>query len=753
MFEMPSVERQLGARPPSSPILKNVSPTASQSRPQPDFTELPPIFVLPTHLTTDELHDVEEKLTDHGATLTYDIKEAKFILGKVGMKKRIELELRSRRLWTQEVPKAVLRYPEVHAGDKREPPRKRARRFSPAKSTEDYADVSGSPTESELSSQRAPSSGKPRLEENKGKAAAAIVIDDSTTESEGEATGKRSSVSMRRPSTPPLPMSPTRIDSGLAGIVIESSSKIRVVKLAWLADSITKGAILPIGDYLVYEGTPIVRPATESTPQLSPKTFKSPPKPAVSVPAQPRAASSILERAKVDVSARSALAGPSSFLPAPHGERRFKDQGRGHKTLSLPKTHQPDKQLLAQTTSEFDGTDSDIPSPPDWVIRGLKYACQRVTPANPPNENFTNELEKIKLARLLTNDEIGVRAYSTSIAALRAYPYKIISSREILRLPGCDVKIANLWIEWKNTGSIKAASDAESDESLQILRDFYNIWGVGAHTAREFYYDKGWRDRDDIVEYGWNTLNRVQQIGLKYYDEFQQGIPRAEVEFIAVKVKEHAIRVRDEGIELMVVGGYRRGKEESGDVDMIVSHRNLGATANLVTDVVASLEQEEWITHTLLLALTTTERKQATLPFKSVGVASHGAGFDTLDKALVVWQDPSWPTKEADLAADPKAKNPAPHRRVDIIVSPWRTVGTAVYGWSGGTTFQRDTRRYAKYVKGWKFDSSGIRDRSTGEVVRLEGEEGVSGSMEDAEKVVFRGLGLEYRKPWERCTG
>jgi DNA polymerase IV len=76
-----------------------------------------------------------------------------------------------------------------------------------------------------------------------------------------------------------------------------------------------------------------------------------------------------------------------------------------------------------------------------------------------------------------------------------------------------------------------------------------------------------------------------------------------------------------------------------------------------------------------------------------------------------------------------------------------------VLGWSGETTFQRDLRRYAKHVKGWKFDSSGIRDRRSGQVVILEGKTGVAGSMVDAEKAVFEGLGLTYIEPSDRCTG
>ena len=394
---------------------------------------------------------------------------------------------------------------------------------------------------------------------------------------------------------------------------------------------------------------------------------------------------------------------------------------------------------------------------PEWVKQGAKYACQRTTPRNNPNEVFIDLLKKIKLARLLTNDEIGVRAYSTSIASLAAYPYKLTSPREILALPGCDNKIANLFVEWMNTGAIKAVEEIDANTELQILKVFYDIWGVGATTAREFYYDRGWRELDDIVEFGWSTLSRVQQIGVKYYDEFLDLIPRVEVEEIGRIVQRHAVQVRDERVQSLIVGGYRRGKEASGDVDIIVSHPEEVQTLNIVEEIVGSLEEEGWVTHTLVLSLNSTNRGQQTLPFRAGG---GGHGFDTLDKALVVWQDPNWPTKETDLAADPKAKNPNIHRRVDIIVSPWRTVGCAVTGWSGGTTFQRDIRRYTKYVKGWKFDSSGVRSRMNGEVVDLEGWHDYKGaigkgraeSMEQAEKRVFEGLGLVYREPWERCT-
>jgi DNA polymerase IV len=191
----------------------------------------------------------------------------------------------------------------------------------------------------------------------------------------------------------------------------------------------------------------------------------------------------------------------------------------------------------------------------------------------------------------------------------------------------------------------------------------------------------------------------------------------------------------------------------------VISHPDEAATHNIITEIVASLEEEGWITHTLTLSLHNSKRSQQTLPFRADG---GGHGFDTLDKALVVWQNPMWGRKEQDLGANPQAKNPNIHRRVDIIISPWRTVGCAVLGWSGGTTFERDLRRYARAVQGWKFDSSGVRDRGNGEVVDVEGYmqygekvgvEGRATSMEEAERRVFEGFGLTYRPATERCTG
>ncbi|KAF2801328.1 Nucleotidyltransferase [Mytilinidion resinicola] len=678
-----------------------------------DLSAFPPFFILTSHFQKEDIRVLEEQLTECGARLSYDHTEVRLFIGKVGTKRRAEFELRIEGETTED-------------------------------ESLDIAEPIGTTVDSDKT--------KPGSLDNP----IGMLDDDSTAEGEAsypEDGDQRGYPKRKRDSSNPL-REITNI-SAVESISNGIKDAVTVIKVEWLQDSIAARNALPLDGYMVYQGKLIdqktASPAVQH--QALPALRKAVPRSQHALARRPHTAQSILERAQADAAITPACKPRKDpFRSRREGARQFENttfasQSQRHGLLSTSHA----AHLLQQTTSEYEGESSDIPEPPAWVKAKLKYACQRQTPPNPPNDPFIDELKKIRKARLLTGDEIGVRAYSTSIAALAAYPYHLTSPKEILSLPGCDVKTANLWVEYKNTGHLQAADDAENDEVMRVLGLFYDIWGVGAPTAREFYFANHWRDLDDVIEHGWSSLTRVQQIGVKYYDEFKEAIPRAEVEAIATTIHAHAMRVRNARTTCTIVGGYRRGNATSGDVDVILSHPDLGATANLVADVAASLEDEGWITHTLTLSLHGTHRGQATLPFRASGPAGHG--FDTLDKALVVWQNVAWASRAADRAANPRAKNPNVHRRVDIIVAPWRTVGCAVMGWSGGTTFQRDLRRYAKAVKGWKFDSSGVRDRRTGMVVELEGEGGMDGTPEEAERRVFEGMGLAFVEPEMRCTG
>ncbi|KAI5310642.1 hypothetical protein KEM55_004185 [Ascosphaera atra] len=665
----------------------------------------PPIFVLPLNLSLQDLHAIEESLADSGATVTYDVKEAAVVIGQITQKKRAALELR-----------------------------------------------------------------------NKGQGT--VEYDGKEEETE---EGSRSCFDI-------------------------PADMVKVIRLKWLLDSLRAGSPRPLKDYTIYTGRKVALKDAAASFSTSSRPL-------------PVTTSNILERARADItSSPRALGSP---FGAPQAMRwksgratkpelqRAKDGKTRSRSTSGERKGKGKKgteglSLIRQTTSE-QKAEEEMPPAPDWVKQNQKYACMRPAYLHCANEDFIEQLGKIRKIRELTLDDIGVRAYSTAIAAIAAYNHPLRSAKEVLRLPGCENKIANLFTEFHRTGTLEAADALDKDEELKTLALFNDIWGVGPRAARDFYHRRGWRDLDDIVEYGWQSLTRVQQIGVKYFDELLVPIPREEVEKIEEVIVWNAKKVRPDadkdghGIESIVVGGYRRGKEGSGDVDIVLSHRDNKVVKNLAYDIVASLEEEGYVTHTLAMNLTNSEREQHPRPMKGAG-ESHN--FDTLDKALIVWQDPHFEGKQPEsspelseedvtggeeeegdvergdleqlqgLALRPKRrrkspsgehqkrkrqkqgkpsvsniKNPNPHRRVDIIISPWRTVGCAVLGWTGGKTFERDFRRFAKASKFWKFDSSGVRDRATGKLIDLE--EGGE-TWRQRERKVFEGVGVPWRPPEAR---
>jgi DNA polymerase IV len=492
---------------------------------------------------------------------------------------------------------------------------------------------------------------------------------------------------------------------------------VKVLQLSWVTDSLKADKVLPMEQYVVYAGVRISKPPATSKPQPT----KLPP-------------ASILTRARADSPP------PASFSQTHRHSGGHSCSQREHK-----RPH-----LLSETTFEHEEAES-LPPLPDYCRK--EYSCQRPTPSPTPNDPFIGQLKKILRTRELLPDKIGIRAYNKAISAIASYPYTITTIEEILRLPGCGPKYAALYQEWKNTGRIREVEEGFENEKMQALNLFYGIHDVGPKIANSFY-NKGWRDLDDIVSEGWDTLDKNQQVGLKWYDEINAKIPRDEVQHIGDVVLGYANKIRP-GFQMVICGGYRRGKKMCGDVDIILTHPDEKATDHLITDLVYDLAEDGWITYKLQLSNKNSERNQVPLLWKggmprfTQDDTGFRVGFDSLDKALVVWQDANWLTKEEDLAKDPKAKNLNPHRRVDIIISPWKTAGCAIVGWSGGTMFERDIRGYCRKELRYKFDSSGVRRLDDGVWVDLEGDET---DLLTKEKKVFDGLGLEWIEPTLRCT-
>jgi DNA polymerase beta len=89
---------------------------------------------------------------------------------------------------------------------------------------------------------------------------------------------------------------------------------------------------------------------------------------------------------------------------------------------------------------------------------------------------------------------------------------------------------------------------------------------------------------------------------LKYFDDFEQRIPRAEMLPLEAKVQA-ALQTVDERLIGNTVGSYRRGAASSGDIDFLITHPEYTtkskSTNQLLERIVEQLQRTGFITDTL----------------------------------------------------------------------------------------------------------------------------------------------------------
>ena len=104
--------------------------------------------------------------------------------------------------------------------------------------------------------------------------------------------------------------------------------------------------------------------------------------------------------------------------------------------------------------------------------------------------------------------------------------------------------------------------EREKNNPINIIGEIY---GVGPKKAKELI-DAGITSIEQLRGKP-ELLNDIQRVGLKYYEDILQRIPRAEIDdYKHVFSKEFST---DSHFE--IVGSYRRGALDSGDIDVIIT--------------------------------------------------------------------------------------------------------------------------------------------------------------------------------------
>jgi DNA polymerase IV len=300
-------------------------------------------------------------------------------------------------------------------------------------------------------------------------------------------------------------------------------------------------------------------------------------------------------------------------------------------------------------------------------------------------------------------------AYRKAVATLKKQTTLIATADEAFALPFVGKHLADKIEEIVTTNRLRRLDNTRDDATDNILRLFLGVYGAGLVQART-WIQQGYTTLEDLETKARLTDN--QKIGIAHYEDFATRIPRAEVKAHGDFVRT-ALQKIDPGCEAQVMGSYRRGAKDSGDIDVIITKP--GACIDTIRNVVfEQLVPKLFAANFLKVKLATSSRT-------SDGTKWHGASCLPTSK---VW------------------------RRLDLLIVPEEEMGAALIYFTGNDIFNRSIRFLAS-KKGMRLNQRGLFK----DVVRGKNREKINdGTLLEGrdEKMIFEILGVPWREPNER---
>ena len=379
------------------------------------------------------------------------------------------------------------------------------------------------------------------------------------------------------------------------------------------------------------------------------------------------------------------------------------------KKVKEPKTKKKRKLIIASTSTEI------VPSPQNKLEKSNNIDLKIVTDDNKMhnesnksvrlNEKFIDLMEQLSSIMLKQGEPFRARAYQKAQETIMAYPGDILSPDDLKGKPNIGSTIMEKLNEYFETGTLKVL-EREKNNPINILSEVY---GIGPKKAKELV-DKGITSIDQLQNKQDEVLNETQKVGLQYYNDILQRIPRSEIEeykSIFKKVFDKIIKdIPDSKME--IVGSYRRGAESSGDIDVIITSSNPIIFKKFIDDLITKSIIKE--------------------------VLSRGQ-----TKCLVI-------TKLPDVSTS---------RRVDFLYTSPEEFPFAILYFTGSKIFNT-VMRHEALAKGLTMNEHGLY-LLTNNTSNPNNKKGTKGEKVDhiftSEKDIFDYLDLEYKEPHERTDG
>lgn len=289
---------------------------------------------------------------------------------------------------------------------------------------------------------------------------------------------------------------------------------------------------------------------------------------------------------------------------------------------------------------------------------------------------------------------------------------KIITSGENLaNIKGIGPKTIARINEIIKTGQLSEIK--EKEKQYETISELSTIYGIGPTKASLFYEQFKIKSIKDLIKAskeGKITLTHQMELGIKYKDTLVEKIPHELIKKAENYIIEKINNI-DDNIVAVICGSFRRKKDFSSDMDILLTHPNITTTNNkqgiYLDKVVQTLDN-----YFIIDKLTESSKR-------------HFQGFASFKNILKNFKD--FDIKNNVI-------------RLDIIIVPYHSYYTALMHFTGSAVFNQKMRLHAKSMN-MKLSEYGLFKQVGKKYIPLE---------INSEEDIFDNLLLKYIPPEKR---
>jgi DNA polymerase beta len=323
-------------------------------------------------------------------------------------------------------------------------------------------------------------------------------------------------------------------------------------------------------------------------------------------------------------------------------------------------------------------------------------------------KTIIDSLDVLRKRDVAEKQTFKARAYAKVISQLKEHDGPIRSYEDVRNIQGIGEKIGKKIKEILETGQLASAERAKELYPIEALDAFQNIYGVGPAKAKELV-DDGYRtiaELREAIQEDPKLLNDKQKIGLQYYEDLLERIPRSEMEEHQ-EILQFLLPENMKDYEMDIVGSFRRQAATSGDIDVLLrvpKDADKKEAKQHLEEYVNNLKQHDYIEEVLALG-----------EHKCMAICRIPGGQAQRQKA----------------------------RRLDLLMTPDEEYAYAILYFTGSDKFNVAFRQHA-IQKGYTLNEHTLKPIREGvrDVPYMK-----------SEREIFSFLGLRYVEPNQRIDG